>query len=180
MSQTLDYTPLTSDWTDLRDMLTNIRQHVLSTGDTVMQGDDLGFHYQPRRVARLGYISRTGRVWTIQVTRIGEKPLGPLEELIKTSEGKRKILEALNGEPDPQDLDRDLELMDRDQLVQEARRLRAGIRQHRDAKGHNLCWYVPELWDLLPDKARPSPEPPPRDEFLHHCAVYRDSLNEHV
>ena len=31
-----------------------------------------------------------------------------------------------------------------------ARRLRAGIRAHRDSTGHALCWHHPALWGLLP------------------------------
>jgi hypothetical protein len=63
-------------------------------------------------------------------------------------------------------------------LLREIERLRAGIRKHRDASGHDLCWYAPELWDLLPDKKEPQPAVPPRAEFLARCAEYRDSLPE--
>lgn len=75
-------------------------------------------------------------------------------------------------------LDADAHYMERAELVAEVKKLRAGIRAHRDATGHNLCWYVPELWDLLPDKVRPKPEVPPREEFLHFCERYRDSLDK--
>ncbi len=40
-------------------------------------------------------------------------------------------------------MDEDLEAMTREQLVAEARRLRAGIRAHRDSTGHALCWHHP-------------------------------------
>jgi len=73
-------------------------------------------------------------------------------------------------------LDSDLETMNRAALLTEIKKLRAGIRKHRDATGHNLCWYVPELWNLLPEKVDPNPEIPPRDEFLRCCAEYRKSL----
>lgn len=73
--------------------------------------------------------------------------------------------------------DSDLDAMDRSQLVEEVKKLRAGIRAHRDATGHNLCWYVPELWNLLPDKVDPKPEVPPKDEFMRCCKQYRDSLD---
>lgn len=73
-------------------------------------------------------------------------------------------------------LDQDLELMSPEELRAEVRKLRAGIRQHRDATGHNLCWYVPELWELLPEKVVPQPEIPPTDEFLQCCKIYRKSL----
>jgi hypothetical protein len=74
--------------------------------------------------------------------------------------------------------DADIKTMNAKQLEAEIIKLRAGIRKHRDAKGHNLCWYVPELWNLLPEKVEPKPEPPPKEEFLHHCALYRESLEK--
>jgi hypothetical protein len=74
--------------------------------------------------------------------------------------------------------DIDLESLDKNQLLDECRVLRAAIRKHRDSSGHDLCWYSPELWDLLPDKIKPQPVVPPREEFLARCAEYRDSLSE--
>lgn len=74
--------------------------------------------------------------------------------------------------------DVDLRKMNHGQLEAECARLRAGIRAHRDAKGHNLCWYVPELWNLLPEQVTPKPKVPPREEFLANCAMYRDSLKK--
>jgi hypothetical protein len=73
--------------------------------------------------------------------------------------------------------DEDLRDMSREDLIEEVKRLRAGIRQHRDAKGHNLCWWVPELWNLLPERVTPEPCPPPKDEFLRCCGTYRDTLD---
>jgi hypothetical protein len=75
-------------------------------------------------------------------------------------------------------MDDDLDSMSVDELKQEVKRLRAGIRQHRDASGHNLCWYVPELWNLLPEKIEPQPQVPPADEFLHCCRQFRLSLEK--
>lgn len=59
----------------------------------------------------------------------------------------------------------------------EVRRLREGIRKHRDCSGHDLCWYHPELWSLLPEKGLPAVSPPPWDEFLAKCATYRASFD---
>jgi len=73
-------------------------------------------------------------------------------------------------------LDLDLEALDREGLLRECRKLRSAIRAHRDSSGHDLCWYVPELWGLVPDEREPRPAPPPREEFLARCAEYRDSL----
>lgn len=77
---------------------------------------------------------------------------------------------------DPRDAD--LETFDRAALLSECRKLRAGIRVHRDSSGHDLCWFTPELWDLLPDQEEPRPAVPPRAEFLARCTEYRDSLPE--
>lgn len=73
-------------------------------------------------------------------------------------------------------MDDDLSTMTHDDLMLEVRRLRNGIRNHRDAKGHNLCWYVPELWNLLPERIELQPEAPLTDEFLRCCAEYRKSI----
>lgn len=75
-------------------------------------------------------------------------------------------------------MDNDLKDMSREDLIAEVMKLRTGIREHRDATGHNLCWYVPELWDLLPEKTTPSPEVPPKDEFMRCCKLYRESLGD--
>ena len=74
-------------------------------------------------------------------------------------------------------MDEDLTSMSREQLVAEIVRLRAGIRNHRDSSGHELCWYVPELWNLLPEKILPTPRVPTENEFLRRCAEYRRSLD---
>jgi ketosteroid isomerase-like protein len=47
-------------------------------------------------------------------------------------------------------LDEDLDTMGREQLIAEARRLRAGIRAHRDSTGHALCWHHPALRGCYP------------------------------
>jgi hypothetical protein len=50
-------------------------------------------------------------------------------------------------------MDEDLFQMTRDDLIEEVRRLRQGIRQHRDSSLHELCWHHPSLWGLLPEKS---------------------------
>lgn len=80
--------------------------------------------------------------------------------------------------PDDYEGDADLMLMDRETLVAETKRLRAAIRQHRDSSGHDLCWYVPELWATLPEGYAPKPEIPPFCEFIQNCAKYRESLEK--
>jgi hypothetical protein len=76
------------------------------------------------------------------------------------------------------ELDGDLESLTRDQLIAEVRRLRAGIREHRDSSGQELCWHHPRLWGLLPEKTDPLPAVPEWPQFLQGCVRYRQSLDE--
>ena len=77
-------------------------------------------------------------------------------------------------------MDEDLDVMTREQLIDEARRLRTGIRAHRDSTGHALCWHHPRLWALLPEKTDPVPTVPTWAEFLRNCIRYRQSLDEQL
>jgi hypothetical protein len=74
-------------------------------------------------------------------------------------------------------MDADLEHMTREQLVAEVRKLRAGIREHRDSTRHELCWHHPALWGLLPEKTDPIPTVPDWPQFLEGCIKYRQSLD---
>jgi hypothetical protein len=75
-------------------------------------------------------------------------------------------------------MDDDLEQMSREQLLAEVKKLRVGIRAHRDSTGHELCWHHPALWSLLPDKSDPLPVVPSWPQFLRGCIKYRQSLDE--
>ncbi len=75
-------------------------------------------------------------------------------------------------------MDTDLDLMGREQLVAEVKKLRWGIRQHRDSTGHGLCWHQPALWALLPETSDPVPAVPDWPQFLQGCIRYRQSLDE--
>jgi len=75
-------------------------------------------------------------------------------------------------------VDTDLEAMSREQLVAEVRKLREGIRTHRDSTGQDLCWHHPALWGLLPDKTDPIPVVPDWPEFMAGCVRYRQSLEK--
>jgi hypothetical protein len=76
--------------------------------------------------------------------------------------------------------DTDLDRMSRQQLVVEVKRLRQGIREHRDSSGHALCWHHPTLWALLPDRTDPLPTVPDWPQFLRGCIHYRQSLDEQL
>jgi hypothetical protein len=74
-------------------------------------------------------------------------------------------------------MDDDLETMSRDALVAEVRRLRAGIRRHRDSTSHELCWRHPALWGLLPEPVPPQIAVPEWPQFMRGCIAYRSSLD---
>jgi hypothetical protein len=75
-------------------------------------------------------------------------------------------------------MDEDLADLSREQLIEEVRKLRRGIRAHRDSTGHELCWHHPALWSLLPEKQDPVPMVPDWPAFLQGCIKYRQSLDE--
>jgi hypothetical protein len=75
-------------------------------------------------------------------------------------------------------VDADLNAMSREQLITEVMKLRNGIRKHRDATEHELCWHHPELWGLLPEKLDPIPVVPEWPQFMRGCVRYRQSLDE--
>ena len=77
-------------------------------------------------------------------------------------------------------MDDDLLSLTNDQLIAEVKRLRAGIREHRDSSGQDLCWHHPALWGLLPEKTDPLPVVPDWPQFLHGCVRYRQSLDEQL
>jgi hypothetical protein len=74
-------------------------------------------------------------------------------------------------------MDHDLDARSRDDLIAEVKRLRAGIRAHRDATEHALCWHHPALWDLLPEKTPAHIAVPEWPQFLRGCVRYRQSLD---
>jgi hypothetical protein len=76
--------------------------------------------------------------------------------------------------------DVDLEDMDRDALVAEVMRLRAGVRAHRDSSGHDLCWHHPQLWGLLPEQTDPDVAVPPWPKFMRGCIAYRQALEREL
>jgi hypothetical protein len=75
-------------------------------------------------------------------------------------------------------MDKDLESMAREQLIEEVKILRYGIRQHRDSSRHELCWHHPALWGLLPENTDPVPAVPDWPQFMQGCIKYRQSLDE--
>ena len=77
-------------------------------------------------------------------------------------------------------MDDDLESLSREELLAEVKRLRAGIRAHRDSSGQELCWHHPQLWSLLPEKISPAIAVPPWPKFLRGCLKYRESLDREL
>jgi len=74
-------------------------------------------------------------------------------------------------------MDEDLNGLTREQLIDEVKRLRAGIRTHRDSSGHDLCWHHPDLWRLLPERLEPKVAVPDWPQFTRGCIRYRQSLD---
>ena len=77
-------------------------------------------------------------------------------------------------------MDEDLDQMSREQLADEVKKLRRGIRGHRDSTRHELCWHHPQLWGLLPEQTDPQPVVPEWPQFLEGCLHYRRSLDEQL
>ena len=77
-------------------------------------------------------------------------------------------------------MDEDLDKLGREELIAEVRRLRTGIRAHRDSTGQELCWHHPDLWSLLPEKMAPEVAVPPWPTFLRGCLRYRESLDREL
>lgn len=77
-------------------------------------------------------------------------------------------------------MDDDLAAMSRDALLAEVKRLRAGIRKHRDSSGHDLCWHHPDLWGLLPEPIPAGIAVPPWPKFLRGCLRYREALDREL
>lgn len=77
-------------------------------------------------------------------------------------------------------MDDDLDGMSREQLAAEVKKLRQGIREHRDSTGHELCWHHPALWSLLPERTDSVPTVPEWPQFMQGCLNYRRSLDEQL
>jgi len=77
-------------------------------------------------------------------------------------------------------MDDDLDTLGREALIAEVKRLRQGIREHRDTTAHELCWHHPQLWGLLPEKLTPDVAVPPWPKFLRGCLRYRESLEREL
>jgi hypothetical protein len=75
-------------------------------------------------------------------------------------------------------MDEDIDSFSKEQLIEEVKRLRNGIRAHRDSTGHELCWHHPALWALLPERASPTILVPEWPQFMRGCIRYRQSLEE--
>jgi hypothetical protein len=75
-------------------------------------------------------------------------------------------------------MDTDLDEMSQAQLIAEVKKLRLGIRRHRDSTEHELCWHHPDLWGLLPERTDPVPVVPEWPQFMRGCVMYRQSLDD--
>ncbi|MBA3901723.1 MAG: hypothetical protein H0X62_16225 [Bacteroidetes bacterium] len=74
-------------------------------------------------------------------------------------------------------MNEDIEYLSWNELISEIKKLRMGIRKHRDSTKHELCWHHPQLWNLLPEKTNPEIAVPAWPIFLRGCLHYRESLD---
>ena len=74
-------------------------------------------------------------------------------------------------------MDANLDQMSRGQLIDEVRKLRKGIRAHRDSKLHELCWRHSGLGACCRKGTDPLPVVPEWPQFLRGCVKYRESLD---
>jgi hypothetical protein len=77
-------------------------------------------------------------------------------------------------------MDEDLDSLSHQQVLAEAKNLRAAIRAHRDSTGQGLCWHQPALWALLPDKVATFVAVPQWPQFMRGCVKYRQSLDKQL
>lgn len=77
-------------------------------------------------------------------------------------------------------MDDDLDFMTQEELINEVKKLRSVIREHRDNGGQDLCWHHPSLWEALPEKADPFPPLPDWPDFIRGCVNYRQSLDQQL
>ena len=75
-------------------------------------------------------------------------------------------------------MDEDLDALAREALIVEVKRLRAGIREHRDSSGHELCWHHPQ--GLLPGAVPRDIAVPPWPKFMRGCVAYRTALEREL
>jgi len=99
----------------------------------------------------------------------------PYNTAFRPSTSKLGVIEQRHREGSA--VDTDLDAMSREQLIAEIRKLRAGIRKHRDSSRHDLCWHHPDLWALLPERTDPMPVVPEWPQFMEGCIRYRQSLD---
>ena len=66
------------------------------------------------------------------------------------------------------------------ELRHEVKRLRTGIRAHRDSSGHDLCWHHPQLWSLVPEPIPSDINVPPGPQFMRGCIAYRTALEREL
>ena len=92
---------------------------------------------------------------------------------------RRMLAEAPHQAP-AGDPDADLDGMSQAALLAHVREMRAAIRAHRDASGHDLCWHHPEMWALLPDPPQGGQVVPDWPQFLRGCILYRASLDRQL
>ncbi len=79
-------------------------------------------------------------------------------------------------------MDQDLLQMNIGQLCKEVMKLRNALRDLRDQQNHDMCWFNPEIFEILPEGKEKDKTTmvPPACQFIENCAIYRQTLTEGV
>lgn len=109
----LDATPIDTDWDDLGKLWADMQAFAYANPEhKFIAADDPGIHYNPWRVARLGWcafredVSGTGRsedmkTWTITIPNVRAtlKPDSPIQDALKSQVGRQAMIDALRRKP---------------------------------------------------------------------------------
>ena len=85
-----------SDWQDMDAMIDDIKLYVNSTYELINNADDIGNNNIPISSPRIGFVSQSGKRWTIKVINIKYSTNDPKRIMLKSTLGRQKLLDFLN------------------------------------------------------------------------------------
>jgi hypothetical protein len=136
---------------------------------------------------KLAFKSRVRKLKALGLTvsldtgyRLSPRGESVLERIVRRSDQILHVVEETHLSGLSNIMDDDLVTLSREELISEVKRLRAGIRAHRDSSGQDLCWHHPQLWGLLPEPVMPDVAVPPWPKFLRGCVRYREALEREL
>ena len=99
----IDSSTLATDWEDLYVMLDDIKMYVAKTQDFILNADDPGCNWDPPRSPRIGFVSGSGKKWTIRLNKVAKQSNSPpehwrnLKSMLTSADGRAKLANYLNG-----------------------------------------------------------------------------------